>query len=107
MTAEAASHGQAGGAGTPASGRQTRLTAAAPTAIKVVVESGSKPTLMSAFHPAWHAAANRTATKTKFCTREPYTGVAPSTMKLDLLADRPKTFGTTRQRGPANSLLES
>jgi hypothetical protein len=60
---------------------------AAPTAIKVVVENGSRPTLMSAFHPAWHAAANRTATKTKFCTSKPYTGTAASAIE-DELASR-------------------
>ena len=42
----------------PASSRQTRLTMAAPMVINVVVDKGSRPTLMSAFHPAWHEAAN-------------------------------------------------
>lgn len=88
MIAEAASHGHAGDAGMPASGRQTRLTVAAPMVISVVVDKGSRPTLMSAFHPAWHEAANRTATKTKLCTRKPYTGVAASTIGLELVGLR-------------------
>src|SRR5215467_1046201 len=72
----------------PASGRHTRLTVAAPIAINVVVDKGSRPTLISAFHAAWHAAANRTATKTKLSTRGPYTGAAPSTIGWNWLADR-------------------
>jgi hypothetical protein len=35
---------------------------------------------MRAFHPAWHAAANRTATKTKLCTHRPYTGATAPTI---------------------------
>ena len=35
----------------------------------VVVDRGSRPTLISAFQPAWQAAANRTATKTKLSIR--------------------------------------
>jgi hypothetical protein len=41
--------------------------------------------LMSAFHPAWHPAANRTATKTKLSTHEPYTSVATSTIGVELV----------------------
>jgi phosphate/sulfate permease len=57
-------------------------------AINVVVDKGSRPTLMSAFHPAWHPAANRTATKTKLSTREPYTSVATSTIGVEVAAVR-------------------
>jgi hypothetical protein len=53
----------------PANGKPARLTAAAPMAINMVVDRGSRPTLMSAFHPAWQAAANRTATNTKVAMR--------------------------------------
>jgi len=35
---------------------------------------------MRAFHPAWHAGANRTATKTKPCTHRPYTGAEAPTI---------------------------
>jgi hypothetical protein len=63
------SHGHAAGIGMPTNGKHARLTTPEPTEIRVVVESGSSPTLMSAFQPAWHAAANRTAAKTKPCTR--------------------------------------
>ena len=68
MTAEAISHGKAAAAGNPANGRQTRLTTAEPMPSSVVVESGSSPTLISAFQPAWQSAAKRTARKTKFST---------------------------------------
>jgi hypothetical protein len=78
------SHGHAGDAGIPASGRQTTLIAAAPIAINVVLDKGSRPTLISAFHPAWHAAAKRTATKTKLSTRGPYTGDAASAIGVEL-----------------------
>jgi hypothetical protein len=36
----------------PANGKPTTLTAAAPMAINMVVDKGSRPTLISAFHPA-------------------------------------------------------
>jgi len=41
-----------------------RPTAADPTASNVAVDGGSSPSLISAFQPAWQAAANRTARKT-------------------------------------------
>jgi hypothetical protein len=52
-------------------------------AINVVVDKGSRPTLMSAFHPAWHAAANRTATKTRLSIAEPYPRVAALTIRAE------------------------
>lgn len=64
----------------PASGSQIKLTAAAPMAINVVVDKGSRPTLIRAFHPAWHAEANRTAAKTRLCTHQPYKGTAVPTI---------------------------
>ena len=60
------SHGAEAAAGIPVVGRKIRLTSAEPTTISVVVESGSRPTLISAFHPAWQSAANSTARKTAF-----------------------------------------
>src|ERR1019366_7320848 len=66
MTTEAISHGQASHAGMPVSGRNTSATAPEPIEINVVVESGSSPTFISAFQPAWQRAANRTARNTTF-----------------------------------------
>src|SRR6478752_7270124 len=66
MATDAANHGQAAQAGAPTSGMNTSATAPDPIEINVVVESGSRPTLISAFQPAWQAAANKTARKTKF-----------------------------------------
>src|SRR6185437_4355877 len=66
MTVEAAIHGQEAAAGTPAKGRAASATTPEPIEMSVVVESGSSPTLISAFQPAWHSAANRTARKTAF-----------------------------------------
>ncbi len=66
MATDAINHGQAAQAGIPTSGINTSATAPEPIEINVVVESGSSPTLISAFHPAWQAAANKTARKTKF-----------------------------------------
>ena len=43
-------------------------TTAEPIAISVVVVSGSSPILISAFQPAWHSAANKTARKTRLVT---------------------------------------
>src|SRR5674476_647538 len=68
MTTEAISHGQASHAGMPVSGRNTSATAPEPIEISVVVESGSSPTLISAFQPAWQRAANSTLRKTRFST---------------------------------------
>src|SRR6185312_6507294 len=63
---DAISQGQAAEAGMPTSGTSARATKPAPSEIKVVVDSGSSPTLISAFQPAWQAAANKTARKTAF-----------------------------------------
>jgi hypothetical protein len=52
MITEAISQGQAAASGIPAKGKHTRPTTAEPIAISVVVESGSSPTLISAFQPA-------------------------------------------------------
>ena len=68
MTTEAASHGQAAH-GTPTNGESASATIPEPTEIRVVVESGSSPTFIRAFQPAWHAAANKTAKKTKVSMR--------------------------------------
>src|SRR4029077_4328562 len=69
---DAISQGQAAEAGMPTSGTSARATKPAPSEIKVVVDSGSSPTLISAFQPAWQAAANKTARKTKFSIRNCY-----------------------------------
>src|SRR6478735_5267286 len=69
---DAISQGQAAQAGTPTSGTSVRATKPAPSEIRVVVDSGSSPTLISAFQPAWQAAANKTARKTKFSIRNCY-----------------------------------
>src|SRR5665811_2615387 len=66
MTTEAISHGQSSHAGMPVSGRNTSATTPEPIEISVVAESGSSPTLISAFQPAWQRAANRTARNTTF-----------------------------------------
>src|SRR3972149_7856233 len=71
MTPEAISHAQAGQAGIPTKGRKTSATTPEPSEISVVVESGSSPTLISAFQPAWQSAANSTARKTKFSKIHP------------------------------------
>src|SRR5258708_34412898 len=64
ISTEAAHHGHAATAGKPVTGRNASETRAAPIEISTVVANGSSPPLMVAFHPAWHAAANKTATKT-------------------------------------------
>src|ERR1019366_2118230 len=69
MTTEAISQGHAAEAGSPASGSNTSATTPEPIEINVVVESGSSPTLISAFQPAWQSAANSTARKTRFANR--------------------------------------
>src|SRR6185437_10604849 len=66
MTDDAISHGHDAAAGMAKKGSATSAMAAAPIEIRVVVESGSSPTLISAFQPAWQSAANRTARKTIF-----------------------------------------
>src|SRR5437016_1378651 len=58
-------HGQAAGCGNPAIGTNASETIAAPTEMSTVVASGSSPRLIAAFQPAWQAAANSTAAKTK------------------------------------------
>src|SRR5258705_10641437 len=65
MSTEAATQGRAGAAGRPTNGSMGNATTPAPTAISTVVRSGSRPRLMVAFQPAWAAAANRTAAKTR------------------------------------------
>ena len=65
MSTEAMHQGQAAAAGTPTTGSSAAATTAAPIEISTVVASGSRPRLMVAFQPAWQAAANRTAAKTK------------------------------------------
>jgi len=52
MITETINHGQAAAAGTPTSGKRTSATTPEPMEISVVVESGSSPTLISAFQPA-------------------------------------------------------
>src|SRR6185437_1511527 len=66
MTTEEISQGQAAWAGAPTNGRKNSATKLEPIEIKVVVESGSSPTLINAFQPAWQSAANKTARKTRF-----------------------------------------
>src|SRR5512139_1711744 len=68
MITEAVSHGHDAQAGTPTNGTNTSATTPEPSEISVVVDSGSSPTLISAFQPAWQRAANSTARKTKFST---------------------------------------
>src|SRR5512139_4122189 len=72
MTTDASNQGQAAEAGIPTNGANASATIPEPTEIRVVVESGSRPTFIRAFHPAWHAAANKTARKTKVSMRRLY-----------------------------------
>src|SRR5215510_3440596 len=65
MATEASTHGQAADAGRPTIGTAMSDTSAAPSEIATVVASGSSPRLMLAFQPAWQAAANSTAAKTR------------------------------------------
>src|SRR5487761_2279616 len=74
MITDAISQGQAAEAGKPTSGSSTSATTPEPIEISVVVESGSSPILISAFQPAWQAAANRTARKTRFSKPHPFAG---------------------------------
>src|SRR6266705_3986983 len=62
---EPKAHGQAAEAGSPNTGTSGSATRPAPSAISTVVVNGSRPNLMTAFQPAWQAAANSTAAKTK------------------------------------------
>src|SRR6266851_10043822 len=65
MMTEPITQGHAGASGKPTNGSNTRATTPAPTAMSDVVETVSIAPLMAAFQPAWQAAANRTAAKTK------------------------------------------
>src|SRR5215831_16204222 len=65
MSTDAPHQGHAAAAGQPTIGRTAAETIAAPSEINTVVASGSSPRLMVAFQPAWQAAANSTAAKTK------------------------------------------
>src|SRR2546423_9313698 len=75
---EATTYNHAGTSGSPTKGSSTSATAPAPIAISDVVRTVSSPTLMAAFQPAWQAAPNRTAAKTKDdkcqsrCATRPY-----------------------------------
>ena len=61
------SHGADAAAGIPVeSAEKSGSPARSRSTISVVVESGSRPTLISAFQPAWQSAANSTARKTAF-----------------------------------------
>src|SRR2546430_10133656 len=82
MMTEAITHGQAGAGGSPANGNNTRATTPAPIAMSEVVETVSKPPLVAAFQPAWQAAANSTAAK----TREPI--ALPHSMRLEEVVQR-------------------
>src|SRR5215470_156416 len=57
--------GRAGAAGNPVNVSIASATTPAPAAISTVAAIGSNPCLMVAFHPAWAAAAQRTAAKTR------------------------------------------
>src|ERR1039457_6820553 len=96
MTTEATSQGQAGDAGRPTNGRNAIATTPEPIEISVVVESGSSPTLISAFQPAWQSAANRTARKTKFSTSAARGGRRPQLGAGARILHRPRHFGAER-----------
>src|SRR6185295_1619618 len=74
ITIDAISHGQAAAAGRPDQTIAGSATRPAPSAINTVVASGSSVLLMLAFQPAWQAAANSTARKTKGSIRPPVAG---------------------------------
>src|SRR5438874_2253537 len=57
-------------AGSPTSGNASAATIIAPSDTTTIIASGSRPRLIAAFQPAWQAAANRTAMKTKGSIRE-------------------------------------
>src|SRR5882757_5120154 len=82
MRIEATIHGHAAKAGRPTNGKKTSATTPEPSEISVVVDSGSRPTLISAFQPAWQSAANRTARKTKFSTPVAQAPVAAGAQSL-------------------------
>jgi hypothetical protein len=77
MAIDAINQGHAAQAGTPTSGMNTSATTPEPIEISVVVESGSNPTLIRAFQPAWQAAANKTARKTIFSITRAYQPLVP------------------------------
>ena len=68
--------GQAAFAGNPVNGSMARPISAAPIDIRMVVASGSSPRLTAAFQPAWHSAANSTATKTKESMKDAFPAAA-------------------------------
>src|SRR5512135_1600511 len=100
MTTDAISQGQAAQAGTPTNGRNIKATTPDPIEISVVVESGSSPTLISAFQPAWQAAANKTARKTKFSMPALRShlrrGWSPKLWASTLILRWPRHFGAER-----------
>jgi hypothetical protein len=65
MTTDATTHGHAAASGKPTNGDSATPKMPAPTAIRAVAERVSLPILIAAFQPAWQAAANRTAAKTR------------------------------------------
>src|SRR5438270_3272492 len=83
-------HGQADESGRPANGSNTSTTTPAPIARSEVVETVSKPPVMAVFQPAWQAAANSTAVK----TRESITLVLPPLVRLeDVMQHEMHEFG--------------
>src|ERR1019366_2989707 len=96
MITEAISQGQAAQAGRPTSGRNTSATMPEPIEISVVIESGSSPTLISAFQPAWQSAANSTLRKTRFSTSAARGGRRPQLGAGARILHRPRHLGAER-----------
>ena len=76
--------------------------APAPTEIATVVASGSSPRLIAAFQPAWQAAANSTAAKTKVSMAKSgheavMAGLVPG--QSDILCTKPKDVDARHKAG--------
>src|SRR5581483_2742407 len=99
MTVEATIQIQAAGAGMPTNGRLESATTPEPSEISVVVDSGSRPTLISAFQPAWQTAANRTARKTAFSKSRLGRGGRPQPGPGALVLHRAPDLGAERLGG--------
>src|SRR5262249_43316011 len=91
--------GRAGAAGNPVNVSIASATTPAPAAISTVPAIGSNPCLMVAFHPAWAAAAQRTAAKTRESIGEDAFATSHSMTRRPVLdicrpTDRPNTGWT-------------
>src|SRR4051812_20865503 len=104
MVTDATTHGHAAAAGNPTNGNARSATSAAPSEIITVATSGSTPRLITAFQPAWHAAAKRTAAKTNVSIRLASSRLARgSALRADTVAGAPRRRRARAPRANPNA----